>query len=129
MNSPSLHSDSDVAVTLHDNPPVNALSHPTRTRLAGLRFVFGTDTPVVNIEQSYEEFLEYQGIGLTPTEAIKTATVSAADALKMPDQIDSIATGEIADIIAVDGNPEAGLRALGTVKFVIKGRAIIKGTQ
>ena len=34
MNSPSLHSDSDVAVIQLDNPPVNALSHPTRTRLA-----------------------------------------------------------------------------------------------
>jgi hypothetical protein len=88
MNSPSLHSDSDVAVILLDNPPVNA-----------------------------------------PTEAIKTATVNAAEALKIPDQIGSIATGEIADIIAVDGNPEADLRALGAVKFVMKGGAIIKGTQ
>jgi 3-hydroxyacyl-CoA dehydrogenase len=34
MNSPSLHSDSDVAVIQLDNPPVNALSHATRTRLA-----------------------------------------------------------------------------------------------
>jgi hypothetical protein len=129
MNSPSLHSDSDVAVILLDNPPVNALSHPTRTRLAGVKFVFGTDTPVVSIEQSYEEFLEYQRIGLTPTEAIKTATVNAAEALKMSDQIGSIATGKIVDIIAVDGNPEADLRALGAVKFVMKGGAIIKGTQ
>lgn len=96
---------------------------------SGVKFIFGTDFPVVSIKQAYEEFLEYQKIGLSPAEALKTATVNAAEALRMSDQIGSIAVGKDADIIAVDGDPEADLHVLASMKFVMKGGIVFKGDR
>lgn len=96
---------------------------------AGVLFGFGSDYPLVSIEDTYQEFLALQDIGLTPTESIMTATVNAAEILKMSDKIGSIAPGKIADMIAVYDNPEMDLKQLRNVKFVMKDGVVIKNRQ
>ena len=93
---------------------------------SGIKFGFGTDYPLLSIDQSYREMLEMQDVGLSTVEVLKTATVNAAEILDLSDQIGSIAPGLSADIIAVDADPLADLRVLGTVKFVMKEGKVVK---
>jgi imidazolonepropionase-like amidohydrolase len=96
---------------------------------AGVKIGFGSDIPLISIPDAFKEFVEMRDIGLTPAEAIETATVNAAEILKMSDQIGSIAPGMLADIIAVKGDPEADLRLLGSVSFVMKDGVVIKASR
>jgi len=60
--------------------------------------------------------------GMTPMQAIQSATVNAADLIGHPELFGSIAAGKSADIIAVDGDPLADIRELEHVRFVMKGK-------
>jgi imidazolonepropionase-like amidohydrolase len=64
--------------------------------------------------------------GMPILEAIKTATVNAADLLGASTQLGSIEQGKLADIIAVDGDPRQSVDAMGKVKFVMKDGVIYK---
>jgi len=64
--------------------------------------------------------------GMTPTAAIRAATVDAAEALGRSDQIGSIAPGKAADIIAVSGDPLADVKRLEHVDFVMARGKIAK---
>ncbi len=64
--------------------------------------------------------------GMTPIEAIEAATRSAAEALDKTGDVGAIAPGRYGDIIAVDGDPLADVRALQTVAFVMKGGVVVK---
>lgn len=86
----------------------------------GLPIAFGTDAGVIRHGQNAKEFLELTGMGLKPIEAIRTATVEAAKAVGLADQIGVLKGGALADIIAVEGNPLNDLNALQKVKFVMK---------
>ncbi len=59
-------------------------------------------------------------LGMTPLEAIRAATVNAADLLGRNDR-GAIAPGKLADVIAVPGNPLQDIRVLQRVSFVMKG--------
>lgn len=63
--------------------------------------------------------------GLTPLEAIRAATVSAADLIGWSDKVGAVESGYYADIIAVQGDPTADIRALQKVVFVMKGGTVI----
>jgi imidazolonepropionase-like amidohydrolase len=64
--------------------------------------------------------------GLTPLQAIQSATVSAADLLGWSDRVGSIEPGKFADLIAVNEDPLADITSLEHVKFVMKGGEVIK---
>ncbi len=64
--------------------------------------------------------------GLTRLEAIRAATVNAAELLGWPDKVGAIEAGKYADLIAVDGDPLADVTVLQHVKFVMKGGAVVK---
>jgi len=66
------------------------------------------------------EFKYYVDYGMTPTQAIQTATPVAAELLGMSDSLGSFEAGKIADIIAVSGDPLADITELERVKFVMK---------
>ncbi|HKO05778.1 MAG TPA: amidohydrolase family protein [Candidatus Acidoferrales bacterium] len=66
------------------------------------------------------EFRKYVEYGITPIEAIRTATVTAADLLGWSDRIGSNEPGKFPDIVAVAGNPLADTGELERVKFVMK---------
>ena len=91
----------------------------------GLPIAFGTDAGVIRHGQNAKEFAELAGTGLKAIEAIRAATVEAAKAVGLADQIGVLKGGAVADIIAVEGNPLDDLSALQKVKFVMKaGQAV-----
>jgi imidazolonepropionase-like amidohydrolase len=87
---------------------------------SGVRIAFGTDTGVSPHGRNAEEFALMVRNGMTAMDAIKSATVNAADLLGKSDVIGTIAPGKDADIAAVDGDPLANIRELESVDFVMK---------
>jgi imidazolonepropionase-like amidohydrolase len=65
--------------------------------------------------------------GMTPMEAIQAATRNAALALGREKDVGAIAVGRFGDMVAVDGDPLADIRALEDVDVVIKGGKVVKG--
>ena len=64
--------------------------------------------------------------GLTPMQAIQSATLSAAQLMQWEDRVGSISAGKYADIIAVEGDAMADLRSFSKVGFVMKGGVVYK---
>jgi|SRR5215813_10362785 len=93
---------------------------------AGVKVGFGTDAAVYPHGQNAHEFAVMVNLGLTPLQAIQSATVNDADLLGWSDKIGTIEPGKWADIIAVDGDPLADVKTLENVKFVMKGGEVVK---
>jgi len=88
-------------------------------RRAGVRVAFGTDSGVSRHGLNAREFQFLVEGGYTPTQAIRLATVDAADHLQLNGVAGRIAPGYSADIIAVDGDPTQDVEALMNVRFVM----------
>ncbi|MEO6114694.1 MAG: amidohydrolase family protein [Sphingomicrobium sp.] len=86
---------------------------------AGVKIAFGTDAGVSKHGRNADEFELMVKWGMTPTEAIKAATVNAADLLGLSSEIGTIEPGKSADIIAVAGDPLADVNVLKRVEFVM----------
>ena len=82
---------------------------------AGVRIIAGTDTPMA--PNLHAELQTYVAAGMTPFEALQTATVNAAAALHL--DAGSISAGKLADLVVVDGNPLEKITATYKVKRVI----------
>lgn len=95
---------------------------------AGVKIAFGTDSGVYPHGWNAKQFAHMVRWGMTPMQAIQSATVSAADLLGWSDRIGSIEQGRFADIIAVSGDPIADVTVLERVFFVMKGGKVIKNT-
>jgi imidazolonepropionase-like amidohydrolase len=86
---------------------------------------FGTDAGVFPHGQNAQEFQLLVDAGMSPREALASATSVAARALGMEREIGRIARGYSADIIAVDGNPLTDVRTLEQVRWVmVRGRVL-----
>lgn len=97
----------------------------TRSKQLGVPVAFGTDAGVFEHGRNAEEFALLVKFGLTPREAVASATTIAAKALGMENEIGRIAVGYSADIIAVDGDPLSDVRTLEKVKWVmVRGRKV-----
>ena len=93
---------------------------------AGVKVAYGTDAGVCPHGQNAKQFAYMVRYGLTPMQAIQSATIWAADLLGKKDALGSISPGKRADMIAVDADPLADIRALEQVKFVMKDGQIFK---
>ena len=94
-------------------------------RRMGVPIAFGTDAGVFPHGRNADEFQLLVEAGMTPGEAVASATTIAARALGMETQIGRIAVGYSADVIAVNGNPLEDVAALGTIYFVmVRGRSM-----
>ena len=93
---------------------------------AGVKIAFGTDAGVYKHGMNWLEFTYMIEGGMMPMDAIKSATISAAELLGMKDQAGSIETGKFADIVAVDGDPLKDAKAFGKVTFVMKNGIVYK---
>ncbi|HKC01294.1 MAG TPA: amidohydrolase family protein [Terriglobales bacterium] len=94
---------------------------------AGVKIGFGTDTGSIPFGQNGKQFFYMVKYGLTPMQAIQSATTSAADVMNWSDRIGSLDPGKYADLIAVTGNPLDDITILEHVPFVMKGGQIVKG--
>jgi len=93
---------------------------------AGVKIVFGTDVGAFPHGTGAREFPRMVEYGMSPIEAIRSATTRAAELLRMDDRIGAIAPGLLADVIAVDGDPLRDITALQRVRFVMKDGRIEK---
>ena len=93
---------------------------------SGVKIAFGTDAAVYPHGLNAHEFAVYVQLGMTPVQAIQTATVNAADLLGWSDRIGSIEVGKFADIIAVNGDPTKDVALLQNPVFVMKGGVVYK---
>jgi imidazolonepropionase-like amidohydrolase len=87
---------------------------------AGVKIVFGTDSYVSKHGQNAREFELLVQAGLSTSEAIRAATVLAADHMGLSDKIGTIELQKYADIIAVNENPLDNISELRKVDFVMK---------
>jgi imidazolonepropionase-like amidohydrolase len=98
------------------------------SRKAGVKIVFGTDAggfPWTEINQA-QEFRHEVRLGMTPLEAIRSATTVAAEMLGWQGKVGVIAPGAFADVIAVSGDPLKDVSVLEKVDFVMKGGEVVK---
>ena len=93
---------------------------------AGVKMAFGTDAGVYPHGDNARQFPVMVTYGMTSMQAIQAATVNAADLLGWSGKVGRIAPGFYADLIAVDGDPVADVRALERVRFVMKGGVVWK---
>ena len=96
---------------------------------AGVKIAFGTDAAVYPHGENAHEFAVYVKQGMTPLDALRTATVNAADLLGWSDRIGSIEAGKFADLVAVDGDPTKDVTLLEHPVFVMKGGTVYKGSR
>jgi imidazolonepropionase-like amidohydrolase len=88
---------------------------------AGVKIAFGTDAGVYPHGDNAKQFFYMVKFGLTPAQAIQSATINAADLIGVKDKIGSITVGKLADFVAIDGNPEQDISVIATkMVFVMK---------
>lgn len=93
---------------------------------AGVKVAFGTDAGVYPHGDNAKQFHYMVKYGLTPAQAIRAATSSAADLIDRKDTVGTIEAGKYADIIAVTENPLDRIEVLEHVSFVMKGGKVYK---
>jgi imidazolonepropionase-like amidohydrolase len=96
----------------------------------GVRIAYGTDVGgyawTVNQAKEFTYMVRY---GMTPMQAIQSATVAAADLLERSDDFGSIEPGKFADIVAVGGDPIRDISELERVQFVMKGGEVYRNDK
>lgn len=98
-----------------------------RAREAGVRIAFGTDSAVYPHGENGRQFpLMQEWLGMSPMEAIRSATSVAASLLGWEDRVGALAPGRFGDLVAVRGDPLANLHLLEAVPFVMKGGVVVK---
>jgi len=93
---------------------------------AGVRMIFGTDGGVYPNGDNAKQFATMVAWGMTPIQAIRAATVTAAEALGRSSDVGAIAAGRYGDLIGVSGDPLSDVVRLQSVEFVMKGGAVVK---
>jgi imidazolonepropionase-like amidohydrolase len=90
-----------------------------RALALGVRIGFGTDVgsfPFGEQNQEFDLMVEY---GMKPLDAIRAATTTAAEILRLSGEVGTLAADATADVIAVDGNPDVNIAAIRRVRFVM----------
>jgi hypothetical protein len=126
MPLPTVAHLTDMAA-LHPEPLLDAQLKPYEATLkaivaGGGTLLAGTDSPIVPYGLGLHVELEsYVHAGLTPFQALQTATVNAAQALGVADQIGTIEPGKLADLTFLGGDPLMDIRNMRDVKRVMRG--------
>jgi imidazolonepropionase-like amidohydrolase len=123
----------------HNSPPDTPAGQRDRKRVAvhgpsfqkamkaGVKIAFGTDAGGFSWDDPMaQEFARMVEFGMTPMDAIRSATSRAAELLGMSGELGVIAPGAYADIVAVSGDPLRDVNALRDVRFVMKDGSVFK---
>ncbi|MGY6588875.1 MAG: metal-dependent hydrolase family protein [Wenzhouxiangella sp.] len=98
-----------------------------RAHQAGVKIAFGTDCGVCPHGSNAREFQFMVEAGMSPADALRTATLHSAELLGVEGELGQVAPGFIADMIAVEGNPLEDVESLMDVRFVMRdGQVFIK---
>lgn len=124
---PGYYSDLVTPKALAIGPKVQATF--AKAYKADVKIAFGTDAGVYAHGKNWMEFRYMIEAGMAAMEAIKCATIHAADLLGMKDKLGSIEAGKLADITAVDGDPLKDSNAFGKVVFVMKDGVVYKNVK
>jgi imidazolonepropionase-like amidohydrolase len=100
-----------------------------RAHSGGVKIAFGTDSGVSAHGDNAGEFALLVRAGMTPLQAIQTATINAADHLQLSNEIGTLAPGKAADLIAVKGDPLRDVSELQRVTFVMRAGQVHKHTR
>lgn len=132
------------AVYALDDPEMNAAMTPEQRRMReaykqtiqqvfltarslGVKIASGFDaTSPAGQGKNAKELVALTEVGMTPLEAIRTATLSNAELIGWQDRLGAVEAGKYADLIAVDGDPLRDIHALQNVRFVMKGGRVVK---
>jgi imidazolonepropionase-like amidohydrolase len=98
---------------------------------AGVKIAFGTDcgTPFNRPGENAIELRYMVECGLSPSEALQSATRVAADAAGLSDRIGTLEAGKIADLIVVDGEPLSNIAVMAeerAIAYVVKGGTVVR---
>src|SRR4029079_15258102 len=93
---------------------------------AGVKMIFGTDAGVYPHGDNAKQFAKMVEWGMTPMQAIQSATATAAEALGRTNGVGAIAVGRYGDLIGVTGDPLQDVARLESVGFVMKGGEVVK---
>ena len=97
-----------------------------RAHDAGVRIAMGSDSTHTQFGQNTRELAWFVKAGMTPEQALDTATRSAAALLGMEDRLGAVAPGYYADIVAVEGDPVADINVVITgVRWVMKAGSVV----
>jgi imidazolonepropionase-like amidohydrolase len=97
-----------------------------RAHRAGVRFAMGSDAVYWMFGENTRELGWFVKAGMTPAQALATATTNGAALLGQPTKLGRIATGFYADIVAVEGDPLADIQVvLERVRWVMKGGSVV----
>ena len=93
---------------------------------AGIPIAYGTDIGVFEHGQVAMDFRYLVSYGMSPLQAIQSATLTAARLLRLEGEVGTLEAGRAADVIATDGDPLKDITTLERVQFVLKGGRIVR---
>jgi imidazolonepropionase-like amidohydrolase len=96
---------------------------------SGVKIAFGTDSSVTPHGENADEFVMMVKAGMSPADAIRSATLTSAELLGLDKKLGTLEVGKLADLIAVSGSPLDDISVLRSVNFVMKDGALIKPAQ
>ena len=95
----------------------------------GVKISFGTDAAVYPHGQNAKEFKLMVDLGMTPIDALKSATANGAELLGIAQKVGTLEKGKLADVIAMPGDPTSDITASEHVSFVMKEGKIVRQGQ
>jgi imidazolonepropionase-like amidohydrolase len=100
-----------------------------QARSVGVKIASGFDAGnAAKQGKNADELVAMTKYGISPLEAIRAATLNAAELMSWLDRVGAVESGKYADLIAVEGDPLADIAVLQQVKFVMKGGSVVKDT-
>ena len=94
---------------------------------AGVRCAFGTDSGVYPHGDNAKQLLAMVRYGMTPMQALQSATIVAAELMGWDDRVGSLEPGKLADVAAAHGDATEDLTSWCGVDFVMKGGQVVRG--
>ncbi len=93
---------------------------------SGVSFLNSSDVGVFTHGENYRELELLVDYGMTPLQAVRTATSGTARGLHLQESLGAVKPGLLADLIAVDGDPTSDITATQRVRFVMKGGTVFR---